>query len=88
MYDILDEKFMPWWSRIVKCRNQYQSFSDWWNGRWKCPQCHRAYEKYSQGLHDMTLVFIKDGKVVERRLECSACGFNEIVWSDEYGRSR
>jgi len=74
---------MTWWKELVKCHNPHQSFSDWWNGRWKCPICRRAWEKYPCGPSDMTLVTIHDGKVVERRLECSACGFNEIVWRRE-----
>ena len=61
-------------------KNPYQSFSDWLFGQWTCPDCGTTWRSAgSPFFDDMTLVIVEAGRVVERRLECPECGFEEVV---------
>lgn len=61
-------------------KNPYQRLLDWFFGRWTCPDCGTTWSSAgSPFLNDMTLVTVEDGGIVERRLECHGCGFEEVV---------
>jgi len=59
-------------------KNSYQSFLDWILGRWTCPGCGETWRSAgSPFFNDMILVTVKGGELIERRLECPGCGFEE-----------
>jgi len=67
-------------NRQKMLKNPYQSFSDWLFGRWTCPDCGATWRSAgSPFFNDMTLVTVEDGEIVERRLECPECGFEEVL---------
>lgn len=62
-------------------KNKYQSWKDWILGRWKCPKCGTVWERWPPTFFDdLALHVIEGGKIVEKRLECPECGFEEIIY--------